>query len=115
MNIIPTIVILILMALPLLSQQSPRSYRLMVLDVTTNELTLVKHFPYQVEAPNWTPDGRWLVYNSGGKLYQISPDGEEGPFEIPTGSITHCNNDHVISSDGKQIALSSGTAQDWRS
>ncbi len=103
------------MALPLRSQQEERTYRLMVLDITTNELATVKTFPYQVEAPNWTPDGRWLVYNSAGKLYRISPDGREGPFEIPTGTINRCNNDHVISSDGKQIALSSGTAEDWRS
>lgn len=108
-------IILIFMALPLRSQQEDRTYRLMVLDVTTNELTLVKTFPYLVEAPNWTPDGHWLVYNSAGKLYRISPDGQEGPFEIPTGTITRCNNDHVISADGKEIALSSGTAEDWRS
>ncbi|MFA7090109.1 MAG: transporter [Bacteroidales bacterium] len=108
-------IILIFMALPLRSQQEERTYRLMVLDITTNELTLVKTFPYQVEAPNWTPDGRWLVYNSAGKLYRISPDGKEGPFEISTGNITRCNNDHVISLDGKEIALSSGTAEDWRS
>jgi len=108
-------IILIFMALPLRSQQEERTYRLMVLDVTTNELTLVKTFPYLVEAPNWTPDGHWLVYNSAGKLYRISPDGREGPFEIPTGTITRCNNDHVISADGKEIALSSGTAEDWRS
>ncbi|MFA5741235.1 MAG: transporter, partial [Bacteroidales bacterium] len=57
-------IILIFMALPLRSQQEDRTYRLMVLDVTTNELTLVKTFPYLVEAPNWTPDGHWLVYNS---------------------------------------------------
>ena len=26
-----------------------------------------------IEAPNWTPDGRWLIYNAKGRLYRISP------------------------------------------
>ena len=29
-----------------------------------------------IEAPNWTPDGKWLIYNADGRLFRISPDGE---------------------------------------
>ena len=106
---------LLFMASPLQAQEKTTVSHLTVFDITTNQQTVIKTFPYLIEAPNWTPDGRWLVYNSGGKLYKISPDGLDGPYEIPTGTIIRCNNDHVISTDGKQIALSSSTSGDWRS
>lgn len=68
---------------------------------------VIKEFPYLIEAPNWTPDGKWLVVNKGGKLYKTAPDGSTDLLEINTGRISQCNNDHVISADGKWIALSS--------
>jgi len=77
--------------------------------------TVVKEFPFLIEAPNWTPDGKWLVYNSRGKLYKLSPDSPGEPIEINTGYATNCNNDHVISFDGKIIAISHGTREDRRS
>ena len=45
---------------------------LRILDIGTGETETVKEFPFLIEAPNWTPDGKWLVYNSGGQLYRIS-------------------------------------------
>ena len=59
-----------------------------------------------IEAPNWTPDGRWLVFNAGGKLFRISPDGAE-PEPIETGHLSDLNNDHVLSPDGSIIYVSS--------
>ena len=47
------------------AQQNDVTSILEVLDVTNGRRTVVKEFPYPVEAPNWTPDGQWLVYNSG--------------------------------------------------
>ena len=35
-----------------------------------------------IEAPNWSPDGKWLVFNGDGRLFRISPDGSEGPVRI---------------------------------
>ena len=78
-----------------------------IFDTETGTHRVIKEFPYVVEAPNWTPDGKWLVVNSGGKLYKISPDGSSDLLPIDTGSITQCNNDHVITADGKWIGLSS--------
>lgn len=34
-----------------------------VMDITTGQRSVVKEFPFLIEAPNWTPDGNWLVYN----------------------------------------------------
>lgn len=42
-----------------------------VFDMTTRQHKVVHEFPYRIEAPNWTPDGRWFVYNSHGLLYKL--------------------------------------------
>lgn len=91
-----------------MAQQSSKviSY-LEIYDLETRTHSVLKEFPFLVEAPNWTPDGKHLVVNKGGKLYRIDVDGSSDLLEIISGSINQCNNDHVISADGRWIALSS--------
>ena len=100
------------------AQQSSQviSY-LEIYDLETETHQVIKEFPYLIEAPNWTPDGKWLVVNKEGRLYKISPDGSGDLVEINTGTINQCNNDHVISADGKWIALSSNdpSVKGWKS
>ena len=79
-------------------------------------LTARRHF----EAPNWSPDGKYFVVNSGGRLYRIVAQGEKRLEEIPTGFATRLNNDHGITADGKFLILSHHAAehvedprQDW--
>lgn len=86
--------------------QATYSY-LEIFDLETGEHRVVKEFPYVVEAPNWTPDGKWLVVNKGGRLFKLAADGSSDLQEIPTGLITQCNNDHVVTTDGRWIGLSS--------
>ena len=43
------------------AQQQQVSSLLEIVDVTTGERTVVKEFPFLIEAPNWTPDGRWVA------------------------------------------------------
>ncbi len=59
-----------------------------------------------IEAPNWSADGQWLVFNAGGRLYRIAPTGGQ-PEQIDTGHLTNLNNDHVLSPDGSAIYVSS--------
>ncbi|MEL6641755.1 MAG: biopolymer transporter Tol [Pseudomonadota bacterium] len=59
-----------------------------------------------IEAPNWTPDGRWLIFNGDGRIWRISVDGAEGPTRINTAPVENCNNDHVLAPDGQTIYLS---------
>ena len=63
--------------------------------------TAAEHF----EAPNWSRDGKELVYNSGGLLYAIPVTGG-APRKLDTGPATKCNNDHGLSPDGTQLAIS---------
>jgi TolB protein len=79
--------------------------RLEIFDVSTSKRTVVKQFDFRIEAPNWTPDGKFLVYNCSGLIYKIPVTGGESEI-INTGSITTCNNDHIISNNGKYLAIS---------
>src|SRR5262249_17499852 len=63
--------------------------------------------PRRFEAPNWSPDGKYLLLNSEGKLWRLSLAGGE-PERVPTGSVTGINNDHGIAPDGKLLAISAG-------
>jgi len=87
-----------------------------VYDITTGTRRVVSEFNTRIEAPNWTPDGKYLVYNSGGLLYKVSPDIQgDQPVQINTDFVNSCNNDHVISADGKFIAISASPVEARRS
>jgi Tol biopolymer transport system component len=60
------------------------------------------------EAPNWSPDGQWLVINGAGLLYRLPVTGGT-PQRIDTGFATACNNDHGFSPDGAWIGFSHRT------
>ena len=60
------------------------------------------------EAPNWSPDGSYLLANSGGVLYRfpLRSDGSAQPEKINLDAAYECNNDHGLSRDGKLLAFS---------
>lgn len=64
--------------------------------------TAAEHF----EAPNWTPDGKTLIFNGGGRLFRIPVGGGGKPEPIDTGFAMRCNNDHGVSPDGKTLVIS---------
>lgn len=66
---------------------------------------VVRQFDGKIEAPNWSRDGKELVYNAGGKIWRIPVAGGE-PLVIETGVYIRNNNDHGISPDGKQLIIS---------
>jgi TolB protein len=57
------------------------------------------------EAPNWTRDGKTLIFNQDGKIMTVSADGGT-PQPLNIGDATHCNGSHGL------VAL---TASCWRS
>lgn len=78
------------------------------ISIASFDRKVVYHTASHIEAPNWTPDGQTLIYNSGGQLYKISPEGGS-PDLIPTGFAKRINNDHGISPDGTKLVISDGT------
>ncbi|GLR56417.1 MULTISPECIES: TolB family protein [Rhizobium] len=61
-----------------------------------------------VEAPNFSPDGSYLLLNGDGLLYRLPLDGGE-VVKVDTGFAVNCNNDHGISPDGTKIVISDKT------
>ncbi len=81
------------------------------LDVHTGVRTVLHEFDYVIEAPNWTQDGRHLVYNSRGRMftYELATGAIQA---IDTGFAIDCNNDHVLSPDSTHLAISHFTYED---
>ncbi|MGO7584403.1 TolB family protein [Rhizobium ruizarguesonis] len=61
-----------------------------------------------VEAPNFSPDGSYLLLNGDGLLYRLPLDGGK-VVKVDTGFAVNCNNDHGISPDGTEIVISDKT------
>ena len=73
--------------------------------VETGQRRIVYLSGTHFEAPNWSNDGKYLLFNSGGKLYTIPVSGGK-PVQLNTGFADRCNNDHGFSPDGKLLAIS---------
>jgi Tol biopolymer transport system component len=58
-----------------------------------------------IEAPNWSRDGKYFLFNADGRMYVLPVTGGK-PHALNTGFATRCNNDHGISPDGKQLVIS---------
>jgi len=82
-----------------------------VFEIASGKRTIVARFDDTIEAPNWTRDGQYLVYNRNGRLYRFSLQAGASE-EIDTGFADDCNNDHVLSPDGQSIAISHRTRED---
>lgn len=79
--------------------------RLEVLDIESGLSKVIYEHDTQLEAPNWSPDNKFFVVNSRGRLYKIPVAGGT-PELIDTGFATSNNNDHGFSPDGKMLVLS---------
>lgn len=71
-----------------------------------SEISVVYETGELIEAPNWSPDGAWLIYNADGRLFRISTDGKVGPQRINTAPVENLNNDHVLAPDGQSAFVS---------
>jgi TolB protein len=92
-----------------------------VLDLETGHRQLLHSSPKPFEAPNWTPDGAALIYNSSGR--DESWRGRLHRFDlatrastvIETGFAVRNNNDHVLSFDGTMLGISDQSTDEGRS
>ena len=79
--------------------------RLEILNVETGHLEVVHQENRSLQAPNWTIDGKSLIYNADGLLYNFDIESRI-PSQIYSGFATRNNNDHVISFSGELLGIS---------
>ncbi|MGI4830782.1 MAG: TolB family protein [Janthinobacterium lividum] len=60
------------------------------------------------EAPNWSPDGKYLISNHNGTIYKLAlkADGTAEPQQLAIPTNLACNNDKALSPDGAKLAFS---------
>jgi len=85
--------------------QNPSPSRLEILDISTGLRKVIYQTDAHIEAPNWSRDRKYLIYNSAGRLYKFDLK-DKTPKQINTDFATSNNNDHGISFDGKTLAIS---------
>jgi len=66
------------------------------------------------EAPNWTRDGKAFLLNQDGRIQRLEVGGSN-PVAIDTGFANRCNNDHGISPDATELAISDHSQGDHNS
>jgi TolB protein len=82
-----------------------------VMDVATGNRKIIYTATDSFQAPNWTKDGRALIYNRNGRLYRFDL-ARKVPEVIDTGFAVNNNNDHVLSFSGKMLAISHHSKDD---
>ena len=82
-----------------------------ILDVATGNATVVHRYRGSFQAPNWTRDGRALIYSQEGRLYHFDL-ASRSTAVINTAFATRNNNDHVLSFDGRMLAISNHAPED---
>ncbi|MGD0646623.1 MAG: hypothetical protein ABR971_01435 [Acidobacteriaceae bacterium] len=100
---------------PLHAQQAEQHLRskVYVYDLRDSSSHLVYSADQIWEAPNWSPDGKYLILNSGGAIYKLvlKKDGTaETPQKLAIPANFQCNNDKAISPNGRMIAFSASVA-----
>ena len=81
------------------------SSRMELMNVFDGKRIIIHQDSGRFEAPNWMTDGKRLLFNQAGSIFTIPIDGGT-PEKLNTGIADRNNNDHVISFDGKWLAIS---------
>jgi TolB protein len=95
---------------PSASAQPPK-YRtnFLIYDVQTKTSKTIFTVEGEWHAPNWTLDGKYMVSDMGGDVHHIPVSGANAgkPKKINVSQKISATNDHALSWDGKQIAITS--------
>jgi Tol biopolymer transport system component len=78
--------------------------------VDSTDRQVVYYADGRFEAPNWSRDGTYFLFNRNGRLEKLPVKGGT-PQVIDTGSQNRLNNDHGISPDGAQLAISDNSQE----
>lgn len=82
--------------------------------IASKDRRVIYHTKDHIEAPNWSRDGKYFLFNSAGRIYKLPVEGGQ-PQLVNTGFATRCNNDHGLSPDGTQLAISDQSQEQRRS
>ncbi|WP_229368235.1 TolB family protein [Fibrisoma limi] len=83
-------------------------------DLATGKRRTIRIDTARFEAPNWTRDGKYLLINQSGRMYQVTlADGRKE--QLDTGPLAQCNNDHGLTPDGRTLIISNNTKGATRS
>ncbi len=85
--------------------------RLEILDIESGRRKIIYETSEAIQAPNWTADGRNIIFNSNGLLYKCNLNNNVISV-INTGFADANNNDHVLSFDGRMIGISHHSKDD---
>ncbi len=88
-----------------LAQKPQIISQLETFDISSNQRQVVYRDTGRFEAPNWTPDGQFLIINQLGKIYRVAVRGGAKSV-INTDFVNKCNNDHGLTPDGKTLIIS---------
>jgi|HubBroStandDraft_3_1064219.scaffolds.fasta_scaffold01045_5 TolB protein len=105
---------------PIEQNQNPSDVRskISIYDLDSKSIRVVYAADKLWEAPNWSPDGKYLLANSGGALYRFALNADEKaqPEKLALDAAYECNNDHGITRDGERLAFSAkhGSSQESR-
>ncbi|HEY6975202.1 MAG TPA: biopolymer transporter TolR [Chitinophagaceae bacterium] len=82
-----------------------------LLEIASGAREIIYNVPYSIQAPNWTSDGKSLIFNDyKGLIYKFDLT-TRTPQLLNTGNVKNNNNDHVLSFDGKMLGLSSSVKE----
>ena len=82
-----------------------------IMELETGNRKIVKQYEGSLQAPNWTVDGKTLIYNQEGALYNFDIESQQTSL-LNTGFATRNNNDHVLTFDGATIGISHHSESD---
>jgi len=86
------------------------SSKITIFDIRDKSTRTVFQADTVFEAPNWSNDGKYLLVNSGGRLFRLPVDGGAAkPEPVNIDPSLRLNNDHAPSPDGKMIAFSASS------
>ena len=98
-------VLLALFFITMNAQENNVVSKLETIDLKSRSRKIIYEGTEHFEAPNWSLDGKYLIFNKNGSLYKL-PLKSSTPQLIDTDFADRCNNDHGISPQGDKLVLS---------
>jgi hypothetical protein len=95
---------------PLVSPENPppmalySSLQTIAIDNKSRMAYVIQTGKEKIEAPNWSRDGKTLIFTRDGRLWTTPVAGGE-PTAIDIGNATDCTGSHALSPDGKWLAM----------